>query len=240
MTRKNKKYQKDFSYSYCIGAFPCLELLEKRPQDVLEVFISSGGEINEGVEKIKRLTSSLGINVTLNNRLVEEISGKQNAYVVATFKKFENPVNGKRSHLVLVNPSDAGNLGTIMRTALAFDVENLVIIKPAVDYFDPKVVRASMGAIFQINISIFESFDSYIKKFSRAFYTFTPDGRTEISDIKFEQPAALVFGTEGAGIPSELKKLGNTVRINQSDKVDSLNLPVSVGIVLHAFIKRHG
>lgn len=208
------------------------------PQEVLEVTFSSDSETNEGMEKIKKMTSSLGVKMSLNNRMVEEISGKQNAYVVTTFKKFDRPIVSNEPHLVLVNPADAGNLGTIMRTALAFDIQNMVIIKPAVDQFDPKVVRASMGAIFQMNLSTFDSFTDYLEKFPRTFYTFSPDGETEIRKVKFDREAAIVFGAEGAGIPEALKKMGNTVRITQSDKVDSLNLPISVGIALHCFKNR--
>lgn len=235
MAQKIKKYQKDFSYSYCIGAFPCLELLEKRPQEVLEVVLSSTGETNEGVKKIKTLTNGLGIKTSVNDHLVEEISGKQNAYVVIVFRKFESPVLQDETHLVLVNPSDAGNLGTIMRTALAFDIQNLVIIKPAVDQFDPKVVRASMGAIFQMNMTTFDSFESYLKKFPRVVYVFSPDGEIELGEVRFEQPTALVFGTESAGVPTEIKNEGKTVRILQSNRVDSLNLPISIGVVLYKF-----
>lgn len=239
MTKGGKKYHKDLPYSYCIGVFPSIELLKNKPQEVLEVTLSSDGEKNEGVEKIKKMASISGVKVSFNNRMVEEISGKQNAYVVTTFKKFDDSVSVSEPHLVLVNPSDAGNLGTIMRTALAFDVENIVIIKPAVDEFDPKVVRASMGAIFQMKISTFNSFTNYSEKFPRSFYTLSPDGETEIEKVKFGREVAIVFGAEGGGVPTDLKDMGNTVRIVQSDKVDSLNLPVSVGIALHYFKNTH-
>lgn len=235
MTTSIKKYQKDFSYSYCIGVFPTIELLQERPKDVLEVVISSKGVANEGVEKITKTARSLGISVSENNKFVEEISGKQNAYAVAVFRKFESPIDAEKPHLVLTNPSDTGNLGTILRTALAFGVQDIVIIKPAVDHFDPKTVRASMGAIFQMRISSFDSFETYSKKFPRDFFMFTPDGKTDLNEVTFSKSTSLVFGTESAGIPEEVKSLGMTVRIQHSDKVDSLNLPISVGIVLHKF-----
>ena len=52
------------------------------------------------------------------------------------------------NHVVLVNPGDMGNMGTIIRTMLGFNYSNLAIIKPGVDVFDPRVIRASMGALF--------------------------------------------------------------------------------------------
>lgn len=62
---------------------------------------------------------------------------------------------------MLHHPSDSGNLGTILRTALGFGLKNIAIIRPAVDSDDPRVVRASMGAAFSLNIRHFDSFEQY-------------------------------------------------------------------------------
>ena len=67
------------------------------------------------------------------------------------------------NHVVLVNPGDMGNMGTIMRTMLGFNYYNLAIIRPGVDVFDPRVLRASMGAMFHLNIEYFDSFEDYGK-----------------------------------------------------------------------------
>lgn len=58
------------------------------------------------------------------------------------------------NHVVLVNPSNAGNLGTIIRSCIGFGVEDIAIILPAVDLFDPKTIRASMGAKAKIRIEL--------------------------------------------------------------------------------------
>jgi TrmH family RNA methyltransferase len=208
-----------------------------RPQEILEIVFSSKGESNKGIQKIQALARESKIETSENNKYVEEISGKQNAYVVAVFRKFEAPIESENSHLVLVNPAGAGNLGTIMRTALAFGVEDIAIIKPAADHFDPKTIRGSMGAIFQIRVTTFESFEIYAKRYPRPLFIFSPDGATEISAVSFSRPAGLVFGTESAGIPDDLKDKGVTVRVEHSKKVDSLNLPISIGIALYSFSK---
>ena len=54
-----------------------------------------------------------------------------------------------------------GNMGTIIRTCVGFGIKNLAVIEPAVDIFNPKVVRASMGAVFHVNICRYDSFDTY-------------------------------------------------------------------------------
>ena len=135
--------------------------------------------------------------------------------------------------MVLVNPEDMGNLGTICRTMLAFGFKDLGIVRPAVDTFDPKVGRASMGSIFKINFQYFDSFDEYREKFKRNIYTFMTDGDTNLTEASFEDPYSLVFGSESAGLEPSFKNLGKSIKIYQTDDVDSLNLAISVGISLH-------
>jgi TrmH family RNA methyltransferase len=141
------------------------------------------------------------------------------------------------SHVVLVNPSDPGNLGTICRAMLGFGFTNLGVIKPASDIFDPKTIRASMGAVFQMNFQYFPSFEEYRKNFKRNIYVFMTDGVKKLGELAFQKSYALVFGNEGAGLGQEFKKFGESVKIPQSDKVDSLNLAVAVGVSLYEAMK---
>lgn len=67
------------------------------------------------------------------------------------------------AHVVLHHISDAGNLGTILRSALGFGYKDIAIIRPATDPFDPHTVRASMGAIFSLRIREYETMDEYMQ-----------------------------------------------------------------------------
>lgn len=229
-----KKYQKDFGYSYSIGVFPTLELLKLHPESVLQIFLDSKGLQNSGVVKIQELAKLAQISVEINDKAASTVSEKENMYCVGVFKKFESPIVPQTNHVVLVEPSDHGNLGTIVRSMLGFDVVNLAIIKPAVDIFDPKTVRASMGAIFQVNFSYYGTFEDYQKANpNQQIYPFMTDGQTQLNDVKFESPFSLVFGNESSGLGERFKKIGTSVKIDFSQKIDSLSLPVSVGIALH-------
>ena len=142
----------------------------------------------------------------------------------------------------MVNPADKGNLGTILRTATAFGIENIAIISPAADIYDPKVVRASMGALFHVNFCYYSSFEDYQKelgKESRNMVPFMLDGEpinTVASKIKASGlPISLIYGNESSGLPAEFLKIGTPARIMHSDNVDSLNLPLAVGIGLYTF-----
>lgn len=229
-----KKYQKDFGYSYSMGVFPTLELLTQHPSDILQIFIDSKGLQNAGVAKIQQIAKEKQINVEVNDKAAATLSEKENMYCVGVFKKFESPIIEMANHVVLMEPSDPGNLGTIVRTMLGFNITNLAIIKPATDIFDPKSIRSSMGAIFQVNFSYFGTFDDYQKAHpEQNLYPFMTNAQTDLKLIEFKTPFSLIFGNESSGLGERFNKIGTPVKISYSDKIDSLSLPISAGIALH-------
>lgn len=155
-----------------------------------------------------------------------------------SFRKFESGLDKDSSHIVLVNPSNAGNMGTIMRSALGFGMNRMAIIRPAVDAFDPKVVRASMGAIFSTEFVYFDSFDEYMKKYGdRELYPFMLDAKIKLHDVKPQGKFSLIFGNEATGLPHEFSKIGKSVIIPHSDRIDSLNLPIAASIAMYEATK---
>lgn len=233
-----KKFKKSSDYSYSIGVYPTIELLENRIGNVIRVMISSKGDRNEGVSKIEEICRSKAIKIEVADGAINKLARSENAYAIGVFNKYEAPL-GSGNHLVLVNPSDAGNLGTIIRNLVAFDMPNLAVVGPGVSVFDPKVIRASMGAVFKINFKYFETMVKYREKFSNNLFPFTTDGEVSLPQMNFIEPYSLVFGNEGAGLPKDYNKLGRSVKIPQSGKVDSLNLAVSVGIALYEVKNRN-
>jgi TrmH family RNA methyltransferase len=203
-----------------------------------EVAISGSSQSNSGVDEIVTLCKKDKIPFFTSDRFVNELSGKDNAYCISVFRKFDSELDPEANHLLLVSPSDSGNLGSIMRTALAFGLTNIAIIKPCADHFDPKVIRASMGAIFSVKVEVFGTVDDYQEKFKRNLYLLSPDGEAELKDVVFEKPATIVFGGEAAGIPNMIKKKGQLIKISHSKNVDSLNLPIAVGIALYDFSRK--
>ncbi len=225
-------YKKEETYSYTLGVFPTLELLATHATDIAKVYISSRGYVNEGVVKIKTLCTDLAIPFDVNDREISKLAQNENTYAVAIFNKYTSKITPKVNHVVLVNPSDMGNMGTIIRTMVGFDVLNLAVIKPSVDLSDPKVIRASMGALFRINFEYFDSFTQYSTTHQNNIYTLLTNGEQLLEKTRFAKPFTLVFGNEGAGLSSDYLKIGTSVKIAQSKKIDSLNLSVAVGIVL--------
>ena len=233
MGKQVKKYKKSFDYSYSLGVFPTIELLNYRSESVLEVVISPRGEINQGVSEIKEICKSRNIKVRINDKLIGRLSPKENCYAIGVFRKFQTQLNLGKNHLVLVNPSNMGNLGTIIRTMSGFNIDSLGLIEPSVDIFNPSVIRSSMGSVFQIFFRYFSSIDEYIRSFDNNLYTFMTNGEQVLHEVSLKEPFTLVFGNESSGLPDDYLKLGTSVNIPHSKNVDSLNLSIAVGIGLY-------
>lgn len=234
-----KSYKKDFEHSYTLGVFPTLELIKNKREEVLMVLLSSAGNENEGVRKIIDLCNEYNIPVQVNDKAINRISKKENSYAVGVLKKYKHKLNHQSNHIVLVNPSDMGNLGTIIRTILGFGIKDLAIIKPGVDIFDPKAIRASMGAMFKLSFQYFEDFDSYQSTYNNEIYTFMLNAKKGLHEIQVDTSKyfSLVFGNEGSGLGDEFKDIGTSIIIPHSNEIDSLNLSIAVGIATYEFTK---
>jgi RNA methyltransferase, TrmH family len=232
-----KKYTHDAPYSYAFGVFPTLELLHHQVRHVEQVLLSSAGERNEGVGKIRALCEVNRIPVEVNNRLVERLSPKDNTYAIGVFRKYRQPLSANNNHIVLVNPGDMGNLGTTLRTLAGFAITDLALVRPAVDIFDPRAIRASMGAAFQVNFAYYDSFGDYCAAFKHHhLYLFMTDGDTRLDAARFVEPFALVFGSESSGLPNDIRSQGSTITIPHRPTIDSLNLSVAIGIAVYAAV----
>lgn len=232
MDVKFQQYKKEFSYSYAYGVFPTLELLSHRKEEVIKVLLHSKGQNNKGILEIKNISKKNNIPIEIADKLIEKLTASKNNYAIGIFKKYKNELDPKSNHLVLVNPSDMGNMGTIIRTMVGFAITNLVIIKPGADIFDPKVIRASMGALFQVKFSYFESFTLY-NNLPRNNYTFITDATYPLRAITFKKPFSLIFGNESSGLGEEYYHIGTKVKIPQTATIDSLSLPIAAGIALY-------
>jgi len=232
-------YAAGLEYSYAAGVYPSLTLMEKAPQLALRLLLSdkaSGG----GVEKLRQLCAAHGVREEMAPRALSRILGKENVYAAVVFQKQAAPPDPARPHIVLHHPMDEGNLGTIQRAMLGFGLKDLAVIRPAADPFDPKTVRAAMGALFSLNVWQYDDFESYRAAYpAHAPYLFMLDGAVDLERAaKTKQtPYALVFGNEGAGLPPEFRAYGQTVKIRQSADIDSLNLAVSAAVAAYTFTR---
>ena len=234
---KYEKYKSQLNYSYTLGITLTIELLKKHPSDVMDVFFHSSFD-GESKDLIIKLCKDIKITPTYNDKIFNIISQKENVYCIGVFKKFTSSIDNNANHIVLVNPSNAGNLGTIIRTCSGFNIDNIVIIKPAVDIFDPKTVRASMGALFNVSFALFDNFNDYEKTNHHNYYPFMLKAKTKLQETSFISPFSLIFGNEATGLPDTFLAY-NSVIIPHSKNIDSLNLPIAVSIAIYQSTKEN-
>lgn len=234
-------YSAELDYAYAPGMFPAMECLLHRPESCRRVLLHSRSAGTEGAQRLREEAEKHHIRVEEADKALSRISGKDNCFAAAVFSKFEDDLRHDKPHIVLHHPSDSGNVGTIFRTALGFDVQDIAVIRPCVDVFDPKTVRASMGSIFQLRLHVYDDFSQYQAQFpEHTLYPFMLDGSKSLPDVLGDIPDrwTLIFGNEGSGLPPEFSRLGQPVRIPSSNKVDSLNLSIAAAIGIYAFARR--
>ena len=235
---KLEPYDKKLPYSYCLGVFPSLNLLSARPEQVTRLLLHPQAGRNEGADKLRAQCARLGVREEEAERVLRREARKDNCYAALVFDKYEAQLDAGKPHVVLCQVSDGGNLGTALRACLGFGFEQVAVIRPAVDAFDPRVLRSSMGAFFQMNVRTFDSFEQYRALYpSHALYPFMLDGAVQLPQAAKEHAPlyALVFGNEQTGLPEAFARLGQPVFIPQSEKIDSLNLAMAVSIGCYAF-----
>ncbi|MBO4540869.1 MAG: TrmH family RNA methyltransferase [Bacilli bacterium] len=231
------KYKKDQPTSFALGTTLVFELLKRRPSLAKRLYINSKQNRDETYASLLSLAKGNHIPVIENNeKIFRELSEKENCMAIAEFEKKEGKLSEDENHIVLVNPSNLGNLGTIMRSMAGFRFLNLAIIKPAADPFDPKAIRASMGAIFNLNVKRYDSFEEYEKEFPKHhLYPFMLQTKNSIKTVKKEVPFSLVFGNEATGLDHSFLEKGTPVLIPHSDLIDSLNLDNACSIAFYEF-----
>jgi TrmH family RNA methyltransferase len=144
----------------------------------------------------------------------------------------------KLTIVALNNIADPGNLGTIMRTCAWFGVDYLLMDEGSVDVFNPKVVRATMGAIFHLPVIIGADLQKSIAEAKRqgvTVYSTTLDGGRPLDSTTFGNRAILLFGNEARGVDEKLRAASDvSLMIPRIGSGESLNVAVACGIVLQS------
>ena len=139
--------------------------------------------------------------------------------------------------IALCSVRDPGNLGAVIRGAVAFGIDHLVLSADCADVYNPKTIRSAMGSLFRTRITTVSDFSSFIsaaKDVGRRVYAAElADNARPISDISLGKSDVVVIGNEGHGIPGEISALATgSVYIPISDKTESLNASVAASIFM--------
>jgi TrmH family RNA methyltransferase len=134
----------------------------------------------------------------------------------------------------IANP---GNLGTIIRTADAAGAAGVILVGQCTDPYDPAAVKASMGAVFTVPVATVAAPAEFLRwgrEQGIAVAVTSGSGTGALWETALPQPLAILFGSEGAGLPEELLAAGDLrLRIPMTGTAESLNLAVAAGVLLY-------
>lgn len=143
--------------------------------------------------------------------------------------------------LVLDRVQDPGNIGTMIRTAVAAGYEMILTIKGTADMYSPKVLRSTAGMIFDIPIAQVQDakeLESLLKKLGKKIAVTTVDGGETYFKQNLKHGIALVIGNEGNGVSEEMLELADIkVTIPMHGEIESLNAAVSAAILMYETIR---
>jgi len=142
--------------------------------------------------------------------------------------------------LILDKVQDPGNLGTIIRSAVAFNVDTIILSEDTVSIYNSKVIRASQGMLFHINIKIGnlkEEIDNLKRQNYKIYSTDVNNGKSLKSLEKIDK-FAIIMGNEGNGVSDEINGLSDEyIYINMNENCESLNVAIATSIILYELDK---
>lgn len=147
-----------------------------------------------------------------------------------------NNKNKEKLVVILDNITDPGNLGTIIRTCCAANVDGIILTTSSVDLFNPKVVRSATGNLWKIPIAISNSTEELINCLKLYKYNVLASDVTAVSkyyNSKYNGNTAIIFGSEAHGVSkSYINNSDSLIKIPISPHVESLNVASSVAIIV--------
>lgn len=168
--------------------------------------------------------------------VLERITNLQSApdIMAVCYKKEEREIGNRL--LLIDSLQDPGNLGTIIRSAVAFHIDTIVLNSNTVDEYNDKVIRASEGMLFHINI-VHRNLETFIPKIKEEGYKVFGTSVTHgipLKEATLRTKYAFIVGNEGAGVQEKLLSMcDENLYIPMSDDCESLNVAIATGIILY-------
>lgn len=220
-----------------------LESAPKRIEKILHTaaFADANAALMASIKKKKIPTQQL------TSAFAERISdtrSPQGIFATVTFDEFGSLYYSRDIIIALDHVSDPGNLGTILRTAAWFGIEEVVLSAGCADSYSPKVLRSTQGEIFSVKIVQAESLPETLREAKKKGYkilatTLAPSAGS-IYREKFDKKCIVVFGSEAHGVsPEVLEMVDGEIIIPSGGAGESLNVAVSAAVVLSEIARQH-
>lgn len=224
LLRKDKAYRLESGSALIIGKKLTHELLPH-----VKAWVTTNAEL------LPFRSTTLPIYLTTEEEF-RRITGIENLEPIAaevTLPK-EKPLTTSRKLLILDRLQDPGNIGSLLRSALAFGFDGVYFIEPIADPFNDKIIRASRGALFSLpfQCGTKEELTTLLTDHQITLFVADLQGSSPSFSTSFPK-VALLLGNEGQGVDPYFKRLGTQVKIPMTSHIESLNVAVAGSILMY-------
>ena len=216
----DKKYRKSEKLFIAAGEHLVTEALKKNI--VKEILLLNGEENVYG--DVTYVTSDL----------LKKVSDLTNYPKVLAICYIKDDLKIEGNVVALDNIKDPGNLGTIIRSAVAFNYDTILLSEECVDVYNSKVVRATEGMLFNVNIVTCDLFSTLLKLKESGYKIYGTDVVNGESPAYESNKHVLIIGSEARGMSNSIREIcDKNLYIKMNDKCESLNAGVSASILMY-------
>lgn len=230
-----------------------VKLHQKKYRDELNLFIAEGKKaleecLNSDI-KIKDIFALKSFNVNeinapvtvVDEAVMKKISTTDSVcevLIVAEKKEIDKKMFSSMKKVALVDSiADPGNLGTIIRSAAAFNIEGIVLFGDCVDLYSSKVVRSCTGNFFKVPVISVKTVLELQQLFPSHTFVATAlskENNISLSECKNLEKSLIMLGSEAKGLSSDLLKIAQkNIKLDMANQVESLNLSVCASIIFY-------
>ncbi len=243
---QNKKYREQRKLFLCDGIKLFLEAVEF-DADIKYIILENNTVFsNEMVEKIKECVGKGTIILCVESYIFAKMTSENSPQGIITVCGFYDKMhtflakaeNNKDDAIIMLQSiRDPGNMGTIMRNAVALGIDKLILSSDCVDIYSPKVIRASMGAIFKIKIDVVSDFLGTVQSLKarerRVLSAAIDNNALVLGKDSLRRDDVVILGNEGHGISDDVIKAStNTLFIPMKENTESLNVAMASAIIM--------
>ncbi len=226
-----------------------IKLSKKKYRDLTNTYIVEGDHLVREAYKagiVKELIAIEGYDIVydvpcvfVSVDVMKKISTMESfPSIMAVCNKRENDIIIGKKILLLDDIQDPGNLGTIIRSAVAFNISTIILSKNTVDLYNPKVLRSTQGMYCHVNILSMDSIDAInkIKEMDIPVYGTSVTNGVDVRslDSSLKDSYCLIMGNEGNGVSQEVLSLcDKNLYISMNKEVESLNVAIACSILLY-------
>lgn len=218
--------------------------MEKEQKFIVETLNLVEEAYKEGIllEVISTIDLDINVPVTLvSTDVMKKISSlKSPSTVIGICKFIKESDNLGNKIMILDGVQDPGNVGTIIRSSIAFNFSSVVLGKGCSNKYNEKLIRSTEGMLFKQNIISRDllEFIPYLKTLGYKVYTTNVENGILVDKIDKSDKIAVVLGNEGKGVNPLVSDLcDGAIYINMSDKCESLNVSVASSIIMYELSK---